>query len=101
MKKIFSLLLMALLFSSCSIFMPHKQDVEQGNVFTEDEVARIHTGMSQEGVRSILGDPVSITTFSDNRLNYVYSFQSGYKYIQIKRLILTFSGGRLSNIQRN
>ena len=101
MKKIFSLLLMTMFITSCSIFMPHKQDVEQGNLFTEAEVAKLHTGMSEQSVRGIMGDPVSITTFSDNRLSYVYSFQSGYKYIQIKRLILTFSGGRLVSIQRN
>ncbi len=100
MKKIFRFV-NDTAFIKLLFFYAHKQDVEQGNVFTEEEVAKIHTGMSEEGVRSILGDPVSITTFSDNRLSYVYSFQSGYKYIQIKRLILTFSGGRLSNIQRN
>lgn len=101
MKKIVTLLLMTTFLSGCSIFYPHKQDIEQGNVFTADDVSRLHNGMSQSQVREIMGDPVSIDIFNDNRLNYIYTMQRGHQNMTMKRVICVFEGGRLVGIQHN
>jgi len=101
MKKIIPLLFMTVILSGCSFFYPHKQDVEQGNVYTMEQVAKLHVGMSESSVRDIMGEPISINAFSDNRLNYIYTISRGYGNMYLKRVVCVFSNGRLVDIQRN
>jgi outer membrane protein assembly factor BamE len=100
MKKLILLTMAALILSSCALFRPHKPDIEQGNIITQTEIERLHTGMSEASVRELMGDPVTVTILSDNRLNYIYTMQHGYENMTTKRIICEFSGGRLVNIIR-
>ena len=100
MKKIISLVLMFTLLSSCSYFSVHKTDVVQGNIITERDVSRLSRGMSPEEVKAIMGNPVLINFFTRDRMNYVYTFQTGIEQMQLKRLILEFNQRRLVNIQQ-
>jgi outer membrane protein assembly factor BamE len=100
MKKLISLTILAFILSGCVLFHPHKQDVEQGNIITQQEVERLHTGMSEAAVREIMGDPVSLDVFSENRLSYIYTMQRGYGNMTIKRVVCVFSHGRLVEIQK-
>ena len=101
MKKLILLMIMTVMVSGCVLFRPHKMDVAQGNVITPSEVERLHTGMSEESVRDIMGDPIAVNIFADNRLNYVYTMQRGYETMTIKRVICVFENGRLIDIQRH
>lgn len=101
MKKILTLVLLAGILSGCAIFYPHKNDVEQGNVITAQEVSRLHVGMSEADVKEVMGDPVAVDIFNDNRLNYVYTMKIGYKPMTSERVICVFNQGRLSEIQRS
>lgn len=101
MKKLIPLLFMAVILSGCSFFYPHKQDVEQGNIFTMEQVDRLHVGMSEGSVKEIMGDPISINTFDDNRLNYIYTMSRGHGTMHVKRVLCSFRNGRLVDIQRN
>lgn len=100
MKKIISLTLIALLLSGCSFLRPHKMDVEQGNVYNQEEVSQLKPGMSQSQVKNIMGNPVLENIFDDNRLEYVYTFQPGYGKRVEKRVICIFQNGRLKEILR-
>ena len=100
MKKIISLILMGCVLSGCTFFKPHKMDIEQGNIFTQADVDRLHIGMSQGEVRSIMGDPVTVNLLAANRLDYVYTFQAGNSERTQKRVSCIFQGGRLVEIQR-
>jgi outer membrane protein assembly factor BamE len=100
MKKLILLTMAAVFLSSCAILRPHKPTVEQGNIFTQSEIDRLHTGMSEAAVRELMGDPVTVTLLSDNRLSYIYTMQKGYENMTIKRVMCEFSNGRLVEIRR-
>lgn len=101
MKKILILLTMVLALTSCSLFRVHKMDIEQGNILTPEMLAQIHPGMSEDQVKSILGTPMLTNTFSNNRIDYIYSFKPGYGNVRIQSETLIFRNGRLQSIQGN
>ena len=101
MKKLIIIALLACFtLTGCSIFRPHKLDVVQGNVFTDEEASRLRIGMSQGQVKDIMGTPVMVNIFSNTRVEYVYTNQPGHAAMAEKRVTLTFINGRLQNIQR-
>lgn len=99
MKNIIALTLFCAILSGCMFV--HKMDITQGNVYTQEEVSRLRSGMSTSEVKSILGNPVMVNVLSDNRLDYVYTNQPGHQDMYEKRLTLTFQNDRLANIQRD
>src|SRR3990167_1054891 len=98
MNKLILLVILTVMLPGCAIIRPHKNDVDQGNVITASEVERLHTGMSEDAVREVMGDPVTVNIFEDNRLNYVYTMQRGYENLKIKRVVCVFEYGRLVDI---
>ena len=75
-----SLFCSALLLSSCSnLRFPgvYKIDVAQGNIVTQDLLDKLQPGMKPNQVKYILGSPLIIDTFSDNRWDYYYSMKTG------------------------
>ncbi len=99
MKKLILLVILTVMLPGCAIIRPHKNDVDQGNVITSSEVERLHAGMSEEAVREVMGDPVTVNIFDDNRLNYIYTMQRGYDSMKIKKVVCVFQNGRLLGIQ--
>lgn len=100
MKKMLITLLVMCILSGCSFFRIHKLDIEQGNIITQEQVQRLHTGMTEAQVQSMLGQPILVNLFSPNRLDYVYSFQAQHGEIKIKRLTCLFRYGRLVEIKQ-
>lgn len=101
MKKLIPLTILALFLSSCSVFRPHKNDIDQGNVITQNEISRLHKGMSTSEVKKVMGNPVMVTIFEGDRLNYVYTMKRGYNPMQVKRVICVFSKGSLVDIYKS
>ena len=99
MKKIILLILLGLTLSGCFLRV-HKADIEQGNIITQENVSRLHLGMSESQVKDIMGNPVLTDILSTNRIEYVYTFQKGYGTMTETRVVLIFQGGRLQEIQR-
>jgi outer membrane protein assembly factor BamE len=96
-KKLLVLVLgLGLFLSGCSLV--HKRDIEQGNIIQPDMVQRLHKGMTKEQVQEVMGTPVLINTFNDNRIDYVYTFKRGGGKMTEKRVSLVFSKGRLREI---
>lgn len=75
-------------------------DIEQGNTFTEEQVNSVKVGMPIDEVVRIMGEPVLIDAFTDDRLNYVYTYEPGYQPICIKRVTFIIYHGRVSKIVR-
>lgn len=96
MQKKLLVLVLGLFLSGCTFV--HKKDIEQGNVFTPDMVQRLHKGMTKEQVEEVMGTPVLINTFNDNRIDYIYTFKPGGGKMTEKRVSLIFSKGRLREI---
>lgn len=87
------------LLSSCAFIPVHKMDIEQGNIMTQEDVSRLHTGMSEAQVRQVMGTPVLLNTFNDNRVDYIYVFRPGRGAVTEKQLVLTFQRGVLKEIR--
>jgi len=100
MKKMIPLVLLAIILSGCSWLRPHKMDIEQGNIITANEVTQLHAGMSETQVQEIIGSPILVNIFSPTRVEYVYTFQTGYGNMTIKRVSCVFYRGRLQTIQK-
>jgi outer membrane protein assembly factor BamE len=94
MLNILALFILVLSLSACI----HKVDVEQGNVISQDMVNQLHPGMTSDQVQFIMGHPVLVETFENNRADYVYTFQANGSDITRKRITLLFNGGLLTSI---
>jgi outer membrane protein assembly factor BamE len=97
MKKFTGLffIITALSASGCSLI--HKDDVVQGNIIDESEVAQLHRGMTEANVTAILGNPVFVNRFATNRMDYVYTMQKGHQSMTEKQVNLIFVKGRLQS----
>lgn len=87
------------LTSSCSLI--HKIDIQQGNIITPAMVAQLHPGMTKAQVTSLMGTPVMLNTFNDNRVDYIYTFKPGHGNMTEKNMVLIFRNNRLSEIGGN
>lgn len=100
MKKKVSIVLFALSLSGCGFIHVTKLDVEQGNLISADKVSQLHHGMSESQVKAIMGNPVFIDIFSENRIDYVYTYEPAYRPMQKKHVICIFRHHVLSDVIR-
>ncbi len=83
--------------SACNLV--YKQDVQQGNVLDEDNVAQLELGMTKRQVLVLLGSPSVQSPFHSDRWDYVNTF-SRRGGEPIKRVLtLQFDGERLDSIE--
>ena len=98
MNKLICLILLTFCMTSCSYFAPRKRDIEQGNIFTNQQVQMLKIGMSESEVMQIMGRPITKNIFTPSVLVYVYSMQPGGKERTQKQVICTFKNGLLIQI---
>ncbi len=67
----------AFLLAACGGFGVHKIDIQQGNLVTQEQLARVKTGMTRLDVRNALGTPLLQDVFSGNRWDYWFSEEHG------------------------
>lgn len=99
----FTVLVSLILLTSCS-YLPHvlyKIDVQQGNVVTEDMLEKLKPGMTKSQVLFVLGSPLIVDAFRDNRWDYVYVFRKKGDLTEQKRLTLYFDNDTLINIENH
>lgn len=100
MKKI--LIVMAAVFLvACSMnnpLKPYKLDIQQGNVVTQDMIAKLRPGMTKSQVRFILGSPLLVDIFHGNRWDYVYRYQKEGKLTEERRITVWFDGDLLKRV---
>jgi outer membrane protein assembly factor BamE len=64
-------ILAALCLAGCGLV--YTIDVQQGNYVTQDVAAKLKTGMTKAEVRNLLGTPLLVDTFHNNRWDYFFS----------------------------
>lgn len=94
MKKIL-LFWLCISLSGCILY---RQDVQQGNIVTQEALSQLYPGMSAQQVRYILGNPVLSHSFDVNRWDYIYTFRTGACPTEVKRLTLYFENDQLVRI---
>ncbi len=71
------ILLMAVALTGCAGFGVYKIDVQQGNLITQEQLAKVKPGMSRLDVRNLLGTPLVQDVFNANRWDYYFSNEQG------------------------
>jgi len=77
----------------------HKIDVQQGNVITQDMLAKLKPGMDKKKVQFIMGTPIIKDTFNDHRWDYVFTFNHARKFYHKRVITLNFKNDVLYNIE--
>lgn len=78
---------------------PHRIDVQQGNAIDQENIARLKPGLSRSQVRFLLGTPLVIDPFRNDRWDYIYTFHKAGKLTEEKRVTLHFDGDLLARIE--
>ena len=79
-------------------FTPHKIDIRQGNLVTQDMRARIKPGMTEAQVKAALGAPLVRDIYHPQRWDYLYRLQEKGRVTENQRLTLYFENGALVRI---
>jgi outer membrane protein assembly factor BamE len=97
-----SALLLGLL-AGCSGYRlgPHRIDVQQGNALDQENVARLKLGLNHSQVRFLLGTPLLVDPFHNDRWDYVYVYYKAGELAEQKRISLFFDGDILVRIEGN
>lgn len=78
---------------------PYRITIEQGNAITREAVAQLRPGMSQDQVRYLLGTPLLMDAFHDNRCDFVFSYRRGHReLVKQRHLTVYFDHGKLSHL---
>jgi outer membrane protein assembly factor BamE len=77
----------------------YRENIQQGNIITSELVQKMRVGMSKEAIRDILGPPLLIDTFNDNRWTYIYTLKTSKgKYIE-RHVVIYFKNNRANQIK--
>lgn len=68
------------LLGGCAGFGVHRIDIQQGNLVTQEQLAKVSPGMSRNDVRNALGTPLLQDVFHANRWDYYFTNDQGTKY---------------------
>lgn len=101
--KLLTLLVVVLQFAGCSVLpsVLYKIDVQQGNIVTQDMIDKLKPGMTKSQVRFVLGTPLIVDAFRDNRWDYVYMRQEKGDLIEQKRLTIFFENEILTHFENH
>jgi outer membrane protein assembly factor BamE len=93
--RLLASMLFALLIPGCGLV--YTIDIQQGNYVTEDLVAKLKPGMTKAEVRNLLGTPLLVDTFHQNRWEYYFSNVKGGKPDKPSRLSIYFENEKVAN----
>lgn len=97
-RKLFLISSLIASFSILSSGCAYRADLAQGNFVEQENIDKLHYGMSAEQVRFILGTPMLVDPFDNSRWYYVHYLREGWGEPQIKNLIVLFNGATLVDI---
>lgn len=79
--------------------MLYRIDIQQGNVITQEMIDKLKPDMTKAQVRFVMGTPLIVDTFRDNRWDYIYILQEKGELIDKQKLTIFFEDGRLTHIE--
>jgi outer membrane protein assembly factor BamE len=77
---------------------PYRIDVRQGNYVDQEMVAQLRRGMTREQVRFVLGTPLVVDMFRNDRWDYVYLFTKGHGEPEQRVISVFFAGDALDRV---
>ncbi|HQT26885.1 MAG TPA: outer membrane protein assembly factor BamE [Burkholderiales bacterium] len=95
--RIVSLLLL-LFLASCSALSEYHVPIMQGNYVTQKSLDQLSQGMTRSQVQAILGSPLVMDVFHQNRWDYVYLYNDGYRKVTENRISVYFDGDSMTKV---
>jgi len=95
-------LLLSLTFTACTTlrnFGVYKIDIQQGNLITNDQLAKVKTGMSRNDVRTVLGTPLLQDVFHNNRWDYYFSYAPATIEQDKHKITILFENEKVARIE--
>jgi outer membrane protein assembly factor BamE len=77
----------------------YKMEVQQGNIVTQEMVDSLQPGMSKRQVRFLLGTPLLVDVFHQDRWDYVYTMRRGRQPMERNRVSLHFADAALVRVE--
>ena len=83
-------------FPTLRSFGVYKLDINQGNYLSQDMVDRLKVGQTRQQVRQLLGTPLVVSAFRDNRWDYVYEFTRQGQVVEHRTFTVYFVDEKLA-----
>jgi outer membrane protein assembly factor BamE len=93
--RIFIAAIASFILSSCV----YQIDDEQGNIVTQEMIDLLEPNMNKRQVRYVLGNPLVVDVFHQNRWDYIYSIQEEGGVREQRRITVLFENERLVGLQ--
>lgn len=81
------------------IFSPYRPDIQQGNFVSQEMVAQLKEGMTQDQVIFLLGTPLLTDVFHADRWDYAFRMQKGNGEITSSRVTVHFKDKLVSSFE--
>ena len=79
----------------------YRPDIQQGNTLDQETINQLKPGMTKTQVRFLLGTPMLVDVFHQDRWDYVYTMTEGWGDMEEKRVTLFFDDDRLVRLEGN
>jgi outer membrane protein assembly factor BamE len=95
------MLVLAMALGACSVRMPtaYSPPLQQGNVIEQASLSKLKPGMTRAQVRFVLGTPLVVDVFRNDRWDYVYLLRRQGEAPQQRRVTVIFDGDLLARIE--
>ena len=74
----------------------YKLDINQGNYLSQDMVDRLKVGQTRQQVKQILGSPLIVSIYRENRWDYSYEFMRQGVVVEQRKFTVYFVDGKLA-----
>lgn len=99
LHQFFLFFALLLCLNACSLFTPHKMDINQGVQIEQSALDKLKLGMTKEQVEFVLGSPATQNLYTLGRWDYVESIKSDNQKNNVnKKLALWFDGNSLERV---
>ena len=80
----------------------YRPDVHQGNLITSEMISQLETGMTQNQVQFMLGEPLIQSALHKNRWDYTYYMNPRRGNIELRHVTVIFDDeGRLTRVEHD
>lgn len=77
----------------------YRPDVQQGNVIEQTQINRLEIGMSKNQARFVMGTPILIDVFHQDRWDYIFMMKRNREPMEQERVTLFFEDDRLIAVE--
>ena len=81
------------------IFRPYRPDIQQGNFVSQEMVAQLKPGLTQDQVVFLLGTPLLTDVFHSDRWDYAFRLQRGNGEVTTSRVTVFFKDKLVSSFE--